>query len=126
MLPEFLPQVGSVAVALLTAFALTLLTECGLAYLLGVRPWASLVGIASINLMTNPALGFVMIVVSSLSASRFGILATLLTLEIVVILVEWRLLLRVVGRPARRAFALSALLNSASFLVGLVVLGLPG
>ncbi len=106
-------------VALPLALLLTVAIEGGIAWLFGFRTARLLLAVAMINCVTNPALNVLLL----LLAWR-GIavpLPLVILLEILVVVVEWRLLVYVIGRPGRRLFPFSLVANAASFLAGLLI-----
>ena len=75
------------------------------------------------SLITNPLLnwtGWALAAVVDWASSPAGVLAFLVPAEIVVVLVEWRLLLWALGGSSRRLLLVSAVMNAASALAGLV------
>ena len=103
---------GSTALTLATALALTLLIEVPVAWLRGLKGRRAL-GAVVIN--------YVLLVVGRLASNRVYWVAVAV-LEVLVVLAEWRLLLWVLGGSPRRLLVTSALMNAASFTVGLGVL----
>lgn len=105
---------------------LTVAVEVPIAALLGLRARTALVAVALINVMTNPALGYVLLVVRHLLGWDGGALAlpllALLVGEVLVILAEWRLLIWVLGGSRRRMLKVALAMNVASACIGLVVL----
>lgn len=100
----------------LLALLLTLAIEGGIAWLFGFRAARSLLAIAMINCITNPSLNFLLLVLAWRGVEVTLPLVTLL--EVLVVVVEWRLLVYVFENPKRRLFALSLVSNAASFLAG--------
>jgi hypothetical protein len=97
--------------------------EVPVAAALGLRDRRSLVAVACVSLITNPLLnwtGWVLATVVDWSASPAGALAFILPAELVVVLVEWRLLVWALDRDSRRLLLVSAVMNAASALAGLV------
>jgi len=114
----------SAALQLLAALALTEAVELSLAALLGLRTRRALATVALINLLTNPVLNYL-----GWLLARFGdwpgraatAIPVLLAAEAVVVIVEWRLLLWVLGGSPRRMLLVSLALNAASAGAGLVL-----
>ena len=101
------------------AFALTLIVELALAFFLfGGK--GRLYPVFLCNLLTNPALNVIIILVTGL----FGAGAywpCLVLLEIAAVLIEARVLWLLCGLSAKKALAISLALNAASFCVGLLL-----
>jgi hypothetical protein len=108
-------MLGRYALSLL----LTILIETGVAYLLGFRTRWYLLTVAVINVITNPVLNYLLLVLGWLGMDVT--LALVIPLEILVAVAEWRLLVYVFGGPKGRLLILSVLANAASFLIGLPV-----
>ena len=98
--------------------------ELPVAAALGLRDRRSLSAVACVSLITNPLLNWtgwaLATVVDWASVSPAGVLAFLVPAEILVVLVEWRLLLWALGGSSRRLLLVSAVMNAASALGGLV------
>jgi uncharacterized membrane protein len=108
----------------LLALSLTLAVEGSLAYLLGLRKRQFLLAVAMINVSTFLPLNYLLLVLGYLGISVT--LTLVILLEILVVVVEWRLLLYVVGHSSGRLFAISLLGNAASFLMGVLLFGTFG
>jgi hypothetical protein len=104
---------------LLLALLLTLAVEAGVAWLFGFRTGRSQLTLALINVITNPLLNLLLLVLAYLGVQVTLLLVTLL--EIPVVLAEWGLLVCAFGGPKGRRLALSLAANAASFLIGLLV-----
>ena len=100
----------------LRALLLTVAIEDGIAWLFGYRTARLLLAVAMINCITNPALNFLLLLLA-----WQGVEVTLLLVVLLEVLVEWRLLVYVIGQPKRRLFFLSLTANAASFLAGLLI-----
>jgi hypothetical protein len=103
----------------LLALLLTVAIEGGIAWLFGFRTGRSQLGMAMINVMTNPVLNLLLLLLAWL-----GVQVTLLLvvfLEVSVVAAEWGLLVYVFGGPKGRRFALSLAANTASFLAGVSI-----
>ena len=105
----------------LLALLLTLAVEGGVAYWLGLRKRQFLLTVAMINVSTFLPLNYLLLVLGSLGINVT--LALVILLEMLVVVVEWRLLLYVVGYSNGRLFAISLLGNAASFLIGMLLFG---
>ncbi len=103
----------------LLALLLTIAIEDGVAWLFGFRSARSLLAVAMINCMTNPALNFLLLVLAWLGVEVT--LPLIVPLEVVVVVVEWRLLVYVFTNPRGRLLYLSIAANTASFLAGVLL-----
>lgn len=103
----------------LLALLLTLIIEAGAAYLLGFRTGRFLAALAAINVITNPALNYLLLVLAYLG--REASFALIVFLEILVVIVEWQLLVYVFRSPRGRFLSISILANGMSFLIGLLL-----
>ncbi len=94
---------------------LTLLIELSVAYILGYKTKKQFAAVALVNLITNPTLNYLIWV---------GVIHTqisLLTAEIIVILVEALGLQYALKGNIRKYLVLSTLMNTVSFALGVVV-----
>jgi hypothetical protein len=98
--------------------------ELPVAAALGLRARRSLLVVASVSLVTNPLLnwlGWVLATQWDWAAGVGSAAAFLVPAEVVVVLVEWRLLAWVLGGSSRRLLLVSAAMNAASALAGILV-----
>ena len=101
-------------------FVLSFTIEIAAAIVIGYRNRSMIAGIFFINLMTNPATNF---------AFRFGCyyhlfsasVASMIGLEITVVIVEWLVLNYIFPGKSRSMFILSLSMNTVSFLIGLLI-----
>lgn len=103
----------------LLALGLTVVIEGSLAYLLGLRTRRYQLAFALINVITNATLNCLFLFLSYLGINVT--LSLVIALEIGVVIAEWQLLVYVFGEPKRRFLLISAVTNTASFLVGLLL-----
>ncbi len=103
----------------LLALLLTIIVEGGIAYLLGFRERQYQLALALINVITNPALNYLILVLGYLGIHITFVLIAIL--EILVMIVEWQLLVYIFRGPKGRFLFISVLANAASFLVGLLL-----
>jgi hypothetical protein len=104
----------------LFALGLTILVEVSIALALGYREKTEVISVILINLMTQPVLNYFLFVVSNFSLFYVTVQA-ILSLEALVILIEWRLLAYVSQENSRRLLLLSLAMNVASYLIGLPI-----
>lgn len=119
-LPEY---ATSWAGAFVVPLLLTLLIEVPLVALSGLGSGASWKAGVLVNTLTNPV---AVLAVLALTPVLFGIspavcYAFIMATEVCVMIVEWRLLRRILGWSNRRAAVTSVVANSLSFVVGVLV-----
>jgi hypothetical protein len=99
--------------------ALTLAIELPVAALCGLRTRPALLAVALVDMLTNPPLNFAgMLIARFVDWSHWPALAWVLVAEIVVVVVEWRLLLWALGGRPRRMLLVAGAMNAASALAG--------
>jgi len=94
--------------------------ETPVAWVLGYKKRVEVMTVILASVMTNPVLNYL------IALCRFFKLvnvdqAFVLTLEAIVVLVEWRILLYALGGGSRRHFRTSFIMNAASYLTGLLI-----
>ena len=104
--------------ALLYAFALTVLIECGLALLFRSRQLVYAVFLC--NLLTNPLLNLLMMLYYNYIGRQYY-WAVVAVLEVCVVIAEALLLRAMMRYTVRRSLALSLLFNGCSFAAGLII-----
>ena len=98
--------------------------EIAVAAAMGLRDRHSLVSVACASLITNPLLnwlGWVLATRWDWAAGAGSAAAFLVPAEVAVVIVEWRLLVWALGGNSRRLLLVSAAMNAASALVGILV-----
>ena len=113
--PSALASLGRYLLALL----LTIAVEAGVAWLLGLRTRRGMLAVVAINTLTHPLLNYAILVLGFLGSDLT--LRTILLLEALVVVVEWRLLAYACGLPNVRSFMLSLAMNAASFFAGVLL-----
>jgi membrane-bound ClpP family serine protease len=103
----------------LLALLLTIAIEGAVAYLVGFRKREYQLAIAMTNMITNPILNYILLVLGNLGVDVTFVLVVIL--EILVVLAEWQLLVYVFGNPRGKFLVTSVLGNTASFLVGILL-----
>lgn len=103
------------------ALGLTLSVEVPLAAALGLRTRRALAAVALASIVTNPLLNYAALVAArfALATSLASFWPWLLAGEAVVVIVEWRLLVWVLGGDRLRLLLVSLAINAASALAGL-------
>jgi hypothetical protein len=96
---------------------LTILVESGIAWFCGVREGRFFRAMVGINCITNPLLCLFLLHVGDVS--RTGIVVV--GCEVLIVLVEWRLLVAVFSGQQCRMFFLALAMNAGSYLFGLIL-----
>ena len=106
--------------AILTALLFTTFVEVIVALILGYRKKAELAAVILVNLISNPVLNYFLLL-----DNRFGLIKVdawfMLSLEIVVVLVEWQLLAYALQGNPKKLFVLSLAMNFCSFVAGVLI-----
>jgi len=102
---------------------LTLLIELFIAFLFGYKDKISLAIIILINVITNPIINY--LIQLNYNFNFFGnSLILIFFLEIIVILVEWRMLVYAFNnKEYKKLFLLSLVMNFVSFIIGIFLFG---
>lgn len=103
----------------LLTLLLTIAIEVGVAYLLGLRKSQYILAVAIINVITHLILNYLILVLGSVGIPVTFVLT--FTLEILVVIVEWQLLVYVFRSPKGRFLLNSLLGNATSFLFGILL-----
>ncbi|MDR2755275.1 MAG: hypothetical protein LBC20_06175 [Planctomycetaceae bacterium] len=98
---------------------MTILLESAAAWLLGVREVLFYESMVFINLITNPSLCFFLLVLYNFD----NVPITLVTIifEIIIVLIEWRLLVLVFPKKSKNMFRLSLIMNCSSYFLGVLI-----
>lgn len=108
---------------LLSALALTLVIEVPLGAIL-LRRKVSLIPLILINVLTNPALNTVLLVLFSLTQNHTVYFSALIIGELAVFIGEGFLLRSLCNLSLKRAIIVSTLLNACSLFLGSVIMSL--
>jgi hypothetical protein len=100
---------------------LTIVIEVAVAALLGYRKKTTVMAIIYINIVTNLSLNSLILADFVFSWQIINVYAVIL-LEIIIVVIEWRLLVFALHQKSRQMFYLSLAMNSASFIVGLILM----
>lgn len=103
----------------LKPLVLTILIESVVAWICGVREWKFYKTMLFVNSLTNPLLNLFLLQIYRLQVGGVG--GIILLCEIVVVLVEWRILRWIFPGQSRRMFLLSLAMNGTSYLSGLLI-----
>ncbi len=115
-------MIFSILFHLIFALVLTEICELLVAFLLKYRKREELLAIFGINLITNPILNYGILVNSQLQLISFSI-PLLLLLEIIIIIVEAKILIFIMKKPIKEMFFLSFAINFTSFIIGIIIFG---
>jgi hypothetical protein len=101
----------------LLALLLTLVIETAVALLFGYRKRGQLEAVVLVNLITNPALNY--LIALAVFSHAFAVsLPVIIGAELAVVLIEWQLLAYVWRDKSPKPLALSLAMNACSYIVG--------
>lgn len=115
MIPQYITN-------LIIALVFTIIIECIIAFLFGYKDKRSLTIILLINLLTNPVLNYFLLLLYKFKVGYYVVLEITIILEIIIIIIEWKLLFYVFEKDKRRLLVLSIVMNFVSFLSGFIIL----
>jgi len=101
--------------------AATILIEGSAAYAIGFRERQFVLVMILVNLITNPFMNFIVVLLAYLQMSSY-LYWIILPLELVLIPVEYSLLSYAIPQRKKELLRLSAVMNLTSFAVGLIFL----
>lgn len=104
----------------LLALFLTIVIELAVALFFGFRKKIEIIAIVFINLLTNPILNYLLLVNSYFSFFQTS-MSLFLFLEILVILVEWKLLVYALQEKTKKLILLSSVMNFCSYIAGVII-----
>lgn len=102
------------------ALILTVVIEAAVAAWLGYRTRRDQKCIFLVNVITNPAFNYLLIIFN-LATGLWPSELFIIFLEMIIVVIEWRLLARATGHESRNIFALSLLMNAASYSSSLLI-----
>ncbi len=102
------------------ALLLTIAIEVATVWLLGLRSKPQLLTVVLINVITNPALNFIVLLNSFLGWIDQNTVL-IIFLEVAVVVIEWKLLVYALRLKSGTMFLLSLVINTASSLAGLFI-----
>lgn len=106
-----------IIISFFAALLLTIIIELTAALLIGYRKRNEIITIILINVITNPALNYLLFVNRTLSLFEISIFV-ILFLELLVVLIEWRLLVFALKEKSNKLLALSIVINFCSYIIG--------
>ena len=113
----------SVFVDFAIALILAILIELLVVIAFGFRVKNAFLAVAAINLITNPLLNHSILIIHNFNLFRVDF-TVLLIFELIVALVEWRLLVFSVSGDSKKLLILSLVMNLTSFASGLLFFSL--
>lgn len=109
-----------IAINFVLALFYTIIIELLVAFLFGFRKKTEIIAIILVNLVTNPILNYLLLVIGY--SSLFGISQIFIVfLELIVVLVEWKLLVFVLQDKPKRLLLLSIAMNLCSYMAGFLI-----
>ncbi|MDR1960021.1 MAG: hypothetical protein LBQ54_13410 [Planctomycetaceae bacterium] len=103
----------------LIPLSLTILIESAAAWLLGIRTILFYASMICINLMTNPPFCFFLLLFYRFNNVPITLITVIL--EVMIVLIEWRLLVWVFPQKSKSMFGLSLTMNGSSYLIGVLI-----
>jgi hypothetical protein len=94
--------------------------EAMVALSFGLRKRAEIIAVIGINAITNPTMNYLLLTDQFLTGKKSDNL-TIFLLEVLVVIVEWKLLVYILGGDSKRMFRLSLLMNLVSLGIGLAI-----
>ncbi len=104
----------------LLVLLLTIAIELFVAFLFEYRKKKEIISIVFINAITNPILNYLLLVNHHFSIIKSQQLL-IIFLEILVVIVEWRILVYALNQKNKKLFVLSLAMNSCSYLIGILI-----
>ena len=112
-------MIRNLPLIMLYCLSCTVIIECGIAFISGIRKAKDLLFVLLVNIMTNPLL-VVLTVIVNLFFGRLWYYISLAVLEIGAVAAEG-LVYKFTIKHKLNPFLLSLILNSASFFLGLII-----
>jgi hypothetical protein len=106
--------------SLLYALLLTIVIELLVACFFGYRKKLEIFSIICINLLTNPLLNYLFLINNHFSFMIIN-LFVIISLEVLVVLIEWKLLVYALHENSRKMFVLSLAMNFCSYIAGVLI-----
>ncbi|HBM80820.1 MAG TPA: hypothetical protein DD426_08285 [Clostridiaceae bacterium] len=104
----------------LLALLLTIMIESIVAFFLGYRDKRLYITLILANIITNPALNYILALIYYMGMYRLYKPAEIF-LEIAAVIIEWRLFVYALDRNSKSMLKLSLAINVSSFLAGLLI-----
>jgi len=110
----------NLVLALALALVLTIIIELGVAFLLNHKSKEKILAVVGVNLITNPALNFLIQLNSQLSMIQLNFYS-ILVLEIMVTVIEFLILAVLFKKERKQMLLLAVAMNITSFVIGLIL-----
>ena len=104
----------------LLALFLTIIIELIVAFFFGFKKKIEIIAIVFINLLTNPILNYFLLVNDYFSFFKSSLLI-ILFLEVIVVLIEWKLLVFALQEKSKKLLVLSLAMNFCSYIAGVLI-----
>ena len=113
-----------IIISFLTALSLTVLVEETIIFLLGYGNKNTFLVVALVNVITNPIANYILMINNVFSIVKPNI-SLVITIEVLIVYIEWKILEYALPNQEKQSYLiLSIMMNLASFLTGIVILGL--
>jgi hypothetical protein len=99
---------------------ITQVVEISIALILGFRKKTEIAVITCINLITNPILNYLLLANYQLAYVKINLLI-IIFLELIVVIVEWRMLVYSIQQKSIKLFILSLAMNFFSYISGILI-----
>lgn len=99
---------------------LTIIIECIIALILGYRTKTFFLAVVIVNLVTNPFLNYIIILLSYFKLTEIY-LQVVIALEVIIVFAEWGIYYYIYPSKKRQLFLLSIAANLASYTIGLLI-----
>jgi hypothetical protein len=107
---------------MLFALLITIAVECLTAFVLGYREKVQIYIVVLVNVITNPLLNYILMVMRFIWHANVNIYLIML-LEAAVIIIEWRIMAYALRVESKKLLILSAVMNGVSYGVGVLIFG---
>lgn len=104
--------------SLIFALILTIAVECPVAYAMGLRKKYQIYIIALVNVITNPALNYLLVLFRIAGLYSFS---CLVVMEMAVVFIEWMIIFYAFKEDKKRLFLLSFIMNGVSYAAGVLI-----
>lgn len=106
-------------IVLVRCLLITIVVECGIAFILGYRK-RDLLNVLLVNILTNPLLNSLVIYVNVYYGLKYRNIV-LYILEVIVLIVEGMIYQKYLEKRKINGYLLSLILNVSSYVIGLII-----